>query len=80
MTRFEDLLASAITWVLAAVGTGTLWLIRRVLTNEKQIAMLQTEIAHRDGLRREDRDRLKEVSDDMKALRNEIHNWIRKSQ
>ena len=53
-----DKLWGAIT--LAIVGGGS-WLIRRVLTNEKQIALMEADIRRRD----ED---IKEIKSDIKSL------------
>jgi len=47
--------------IVAAVATGIAWLIRRVLTNEKQIALLQAEL-------RRGREDMREVKDDVKKL------------
>ncbi len=70
----EGLVLSALT----AVGGGVMWLIRRVLTNQKQIEMLQAEIKHRDTLRQEDREDMREVRDDVKALRHDLQEMFRK--
>lgn len=36
------------TWAFGLVATGVAWLIRRVLTNEKQIAILEASEKQRD--------------------------------
>lgn len=68
MERFDNWLLAVFT----AIGGGIMWLIRQVLTNQKAIALLQSEIAHRDTLRQEDREAVREVRDDVKAIRREI--------
>ena len=47
--------------VVASVATGIGWLIRRVLTNEKQIALLQAEL-------KRGREDMREVKGDVKKL------------
>lgn len=79
MERIEEFIFWATTSIASAVSAGVLWLIRRVLTNQRQIALLEAEMATRAKLREEDRERmanierqgaqilgvlLKEVSDD----------------
>lgn len=67
---------SLATGFVSACGAGFLWLVRRVLTNQRQIEMLQSEIKHRDRLRNEDREAVKEVRDDVKALRRDIQDMF----
>ena len=62
MNYFETIVTTGI----GVVVSGTTWLVRRVLTNEKQIALLQTEIRDRDGRRKEDRELMHEIKDDLK--------------
>lgn len=47
--------------VVASVAAGIGWLVRRVLTNEKQIALLQAEL-------KRGREDMREVKDDVKTL------------
>ena len=54
---FEKILTASIT---ALIG-GVVWLIRKVFTNEKQIAIMEAHIARRD----ED---IKEIKSDIKSL------------
>ncbi len=68
MNYFEYIMGSAI----AAVFSGITWLVRRVLTNEKQIALLQTEIRSRDVRREEDRDIMKDIQTDLKEVKRDI--------
>lgn len=56
--RLDDLLYWAITSAAASVAAGVMWLIRRVLTNQRQIALLEAEASHRAEQRREDGKRL----------------------
>ena len=48
------------------------WLVRSVLTNQKQIAMLQQEIEARDKRREEDRTVWKELKEDVKEIKRDI--------
>ena len=58
--------------LIGIVVSGTTWLIRRVLTNEKQIALLQNEIKDRDVRRQEDRDIMQEIKADLKEVKRDI--------
>lgn len=51
---------------------GVTWLVRRVLTNEKQIALLQVEIKDRDVRRQEDREIMNEIKTDLKDVKRDI--------
>lgn len=68
MNYFEYVVGS----VVAAVFSGITWLIRRVLTNEKQIALLQTEIVSRDERRNEDREIMRDIQTDLKEVKRDI--------
>lgn len=58
--------------LVSAVFAGITWLIRRVLTNEKQIALLQLEIRDRDVRRQEDREIMQEIKADLKEVKRDI--------
>lgn len=66
--RVEDASTGLITTAIVGVGTGCMWIIRRVMTNQAQIEMLQREITHRDNLRKEDREALGEVRESVKRI------------
>lgn len=68
----ESASTSIISTIIAAVVGAVTWLIRRVLTNHRQIELLQLEIKHRDKQRDEDRESLKAVRDDVKDIRRAI--------
>ena len=70
--RFDGLILAAIT----SFCGGIMWLVRRVLTNEQQIALLTAEIASRDKLRQEDREAVKEVREDVKGLRADFSDFM----
>lgn len=61
-----------ITTAISAVAAGITWLIRRILTNEKQIALLQHEIRDRDVRRQEDREIMQEIKSDLKEVKRDI--------
>lgn len=65
---WEYIVGSAI----AAVFSGITWLVRRVLTNEKQIALLQKEIEDRDNRRSEDREIMRDIQADLKEVKRDI--------
>lgn len=66
--RLEQATTSIATYVAVSCIGAVGWVIRRVLTNQKQIEMLQKEIDHRDKLRTEDREALGEVRDSVKRI------------
>ena len=68
MDYLEYIIGSAI----AAIFSAGTWLVRRVLTNEKQIALLQTEIVSRDERRNEDREIMRDIQTDLKEVRRDI--------
>lgn len=67
-----DYMNQAIGSLIAAFFAGITWLIRRVLTNEKQIALLQSEIKDRDVRRQEDREIMQEIKSDLKDVKRDI--------
>lgn len=67
-----DYLNQVIGSLIAAFVAGITWLIRRVLTNEKQIALLQSEIKDRDVRRQEDREIMQEIKADLKDVKRDI--------
>ena len=46
------------------------WLVRRVLTDAKLIALMQAELAHREKLRAEDREALSDVKASVTRIEN----------
>jgi sensor histidine kinase YesM len=68
MNYLEYIIGSAV----AAIFSGITWLIRRVLTNEKQIALMQAEIRSRDVRRQEDREIMNEIKSDLKEVKRDI--------
>ena len=79
MGKIEDFVFWVMTSVSAGVAGGVAWMIRRVLTNQKQIEELRSEIAHRDRMREEDRQAVSsvraevgEVRDDMRDTRDSV--------
>ena len=68
MNYLEYIIGSAV----AAIFSGITWLIRRVLTNEKQIALMQAEIRSRDVRRQEDREIMNEIKSDLKEVKRDV--------
>lgn len=58
--------------VISSIFAGITWAIRRTLTNEKQIALLQNEIRERDVRRQEDREIMQEIKSDLKEVKRDI--------
>lgn len=67
-----DYLNYLIGAAISSFFAGVTWLIRRVLTNEKQIALLQLEIRDRDVRRQEDREIMQEIKSDLKEVKRDI--------
>lgn len=63
---------SLVGWAVVAIAGGFVWLVRRILTNQKQIELMQAEFQARDELRGRDREDILEVKQDVKDLRGEI--------
>lgn len=61
LSRIDDFIYWLVISVAAAVSGGVMWLVRRVLTNQKQIALLEAEMATRAKLREEDRERMAKI-------------------
>lgn len=70
--RVEQATANLAVYIITAMGAGLLWLIRTVLTNQKQIALLETEIRHRSQQRDEDREALADVRDSVKRIETKL--------
>lgn len=58
--------------VITAIVSGATLLIRKVLTNEKQLSLLQNEIKERDVRRQEDREVMQEIKSDLKEVKRDI--------
>lgn len=70
---FKETAPGVTVWVVAGLGSGVVWLVRRVVTNEKALALLRQELKAqseaiaaalqvREQLRIEDLRRLDEVN------------------
>lgn len=75
MNYFEYIVGS----LVAAVFSGISWLVRRVLTNEKQIELLQREIISRDARREEDREIMRDIQSDLKEVKRDILDLYKKN-
>lgn len=64
------------TFVVLVAGVIT-WFVRTVMTNARRIELLENEIAERDKRRTEDREMMvdmrKEIREELKELRTEMH-------
>jgi len=78
--RIEQMGSSLLLAAVTSIGGGILWLVRRVLTNQRQIELLQSEIRHRDSLRQIDRAAVQEIKEDVKAMRVEIRSMFRRGE
>lgn len=75
--RVEQAQGSMIAAGVAMLLSGMAWLVRRILTNQKQIELLQREIKMRDERRREDRVFIEKSFDDVKSDMKEMREDIR---
>ncbi len=64
----NEIIMAGISSLVGAIG----WLVRTVLTNQKQIALLQNEIRDRDKRRDEDRQLLRELKEDVHEVKRDI--------
>lgn len=78
--RIEQAGTSLVLALITTVGGGIMWMIRRVFTLQKMVELLQSEIRHRDEMRKADREAVKEIKDDVKALRSEIRDLFRRHE
>jgi hypothetical protein len=69
---FDEIVSTIVVAVVGAISTAGTWLVRTVLTNQKQIALLQEEISSRDVRREEDRSMWKELKEDVKEIKRDI--------
>jgi len=69
---FDEIINTIIVSVVGTVTAACTWLVRTVLTNQKQIALLQEEISTRDERREEDRTMWRELKDDVKEIKRDI--------
>jgi uncharacterized membrane protein (DUF106 family) len=69
---FDEIVSTIVVAVVGVVTSACTWLVRTVLTNQKQIALLQEEICTRDERREEDRTMWKELKEDVKEIKRDI--------
>jgi hypothetical protein len=67
-----DYLDYIVSGIVATVFSAMTWLVRTVLTNQKQLQLLQAEIHTREERREEDRQAMKEIRDDIKEIKRDI--------
>lgn len=72
MESIEKIGVNVTTTVVVGIGTAIAWVVRNVVTNGKRLDLLETEMRHRELLRVEDREALKEVRDGVKRLEGRI--------
>lgn len=68
----ERIGANVTTAIVVAIGGGVMWVIRTLLTNQRQIELLQREIEHRDETRREDREALSDIRSAVRRLESKL--------
>lgn len=65
MTEVWGAVEGLAIWVSGLLVAAVLWVTRNVLTNGKQIAMLEQQIKHQDGQR-------EEVKESVRVIRAEV--------
>lgn len=70
--NIEKVGTNVTTAAVLAIGTAITWFVRHIITNGKRLDLLETEMRHRERLRVEDREALKEVRDGVKRLEGRI--------
>ncbi len=72
MERLLEVSGNIFAAIVVAVGSFIAWLVRRVLTNQAEIALLKQDLEKRDVQRGEDREALADVRESVKR----IEGWI----
>ncbi len=72
MERLLEVSGNIFAAIVVAVGSFIAWLVRRVLTNQAEIALLKQDLEKRDIQRGEDREALADVRESVKR----IEGWI----
>lgn len=67
-----DYLDYVVSGIIATVFSAMAWLVRTVLTNQKQLQLLEREIKAREERREEDRQAMQEMRNDIKELKRDI--------
>lgn len=67
-----DYLDYIVSGIIATVFSAMAWLVRTVLTNQKQLQLLQAEIHAREERREEDRQAMHEIRNDIKEIKRDI--------
>ena len=77
MTEWLEKLSTGIALaVVGAIGGFMTWVVRRLLTNQKEIEILRSELQARDTLRQESRKAFEETQKDIRELRRDIHSLL----
>jgi len=70
MDKWEHGVNALIASAMAALVTFVSWLLRRVMTNDRKIALLEADLSRREKQREEDRQDVKDVKSDIKDIKN----------
>ncbi|AFO91544.1 hypothetical protein [Phaeobacter inhibens] len=76
--RIEQASGSIAVSGVLAVSSGGWWLVRRIFTNQKQIELMQQSLEARDKQRDEDREAMTELRQDVRDMRGDIQQILRK--
>lgn len=69
LERLHEAGSALVTALVGAVVAAGVWLVRRVLTNAQQIALLEADLKRRDEQRKEDRQDVKDVKADIREIK-----------
>jgi len=78
LERYESFIYYLLAAAASAITAVATWLVRRILTNQKQIEALKTEIAVRNAQREAERETLLEMKDDIRQLRKDVQEIFRR--
>ena len=65
LEKAGDVATALLVSAVMGISGGIMWLVRRVITNQSQIEMLNKSLEYRDK-------RLDEIRDDMRAIRQRM--------
>ena len=73
-------------WPIALVGVGVTsvlaaitWVVRNILTNQKKLVQLETEITEREKAAQRGREDVRELKDDFKEMNQTLMNYFSKN-
>lgn len=68
----ENIVTTLVIGGFSALSSGVWWLIRRVITNVKQIELMQQEMRLREKAREADREMIRDTQSEVKDIRHRL--------